>query len=181
MLTDSKLILLIDDDSALTMLLSNMLREKGLRVEKASNGQEGVQKAKELSPDVIFMDVNMPVMDGFEACKAIKSDEDTACIPIIFITSMGNDTDRITGFDCGGDDYIIKPVNHQEVFIRLKHHLHEKSWKMLSDDIHNEANLFKEALNVFMETNDFNIKKDTIEKAILHMDKLIDFCNQKDE
>ncbi len=181
MSTESKLILLVDDDSALTLLLANMLREKGLRVEKASNGQEGVKKAKELSPDVIFMDVNMPVMNGFDACRQIKQDPDTAIIPLIFITSMGNDNDRINGFDCGGDDYIIKPVNHQEVFVRLKHYLNKKSEKVIAEEINHEADRFRQAMAELLEDSDFDKKKDAVDKAILHMDNIIKYCRQNNE
>ena len=113
-------VLVIDDDPSIRMLVTNMLRSKGFDSAAASDGSQGIGAAKKENPDLILLDVNMPVMDGVTACKKLKEDPETSSIPIVFMTTMGGDSDRMRGFDAGGDDYVIKPVNYKELLARMK-------------------------------------------------------------
>ena len=117
---DNFTVLVVDDDPSVRMLVPNLLRSEGFRALKAANGREAVELSIEHSPDLILMDINMPEMNGLDACIAIKAAPETADIPIIFMTSLGNDVDRLKGFEVGGDDYVIKPLNHQELLARMK-------------------------------------------------------------
>ncbi len=121
--TDKPAVLLVDDDPTVRMLVSNLLRKEGFTPQMAVNGKEAVEMAEEILPDIVLMDINMPVMDGFEACELLKSMAATKNIPVIFMTALGNDADRIRGFDVGGEDYIIKPVNYKELLARTKRFL----------------------------------------------------------
>ncbi len=121
--TDKTVVLLVDDDPTIRMLVSNMLRNEGFVPKAVVNGKEAVETAGDILPDIILMDINMPVMDGFEACELLKSRAATKNIPVIFMTALGNDTDRIKGFEVGGEDYIIKPVNYKELLARTKRFL----------------------------------------------------------
>lgn len=128
-------VLIIDDDVSLGTLLSNTLRNEGLDVCTANNGSNGVDKARTDCPDAILMDINMPQMNGFEACELIKKDPAISSIPVIFMMSMGNDNDRIKGFSCGADDYVIKPVNYKELLARLKRYINKKKTIAMSKSI----------------------------------------------
>lgn len=113
-------VLVVDDDPSVRMLVPNLLRSEGFRTLKAANGREAVEQSMEHRPNLILMDINMPEMSGLDACIAIKAAPETADIPVIFMTSLGNDVDRLKGFEVGGDDYVIKPLNHQELLARMK-------------------------------------------------------------
>ena len=111
-------ILIVDDLQISQEILSDLL-SASYEIICASNGQEGYEKAKSESPDLIIMDVVMPVLDGFEATKLLKSDEETKDIPIIFITVLDNIDDVVKGLELGGVDYIIKPFHDLEVLSRV--------------------------------------------------------------
>ena len=111
-------ILIVDDLHISQEILKDLLSEK-YEIMVASNGQEGYEKAKSSEPDLIIMDVVMPVLDGFEATKLLKSDIKTQNIPIIFITVLDNIEDVVKGLELGGVDYIIKPFHDIEVLTRI--------------------------------------------------------------
>jgi len=113
-------ILVVDDDPTVRMAVTNLLRSKGFGTLKASNGQECLVVTQEKKPDLLLLDINMPQMDGVEACRQLKENAETSGIPVIFMTSLGNDADRVKGFEVGGEDYVIKPVNYQELLARMK-------------------------------------------------------------
>lgn len=121
--TAKPVVLLVDDAPTVRMLVSNLLRKEGFTPQMAVNGKEAVEMAEELQPNIILMDINMPVMDGFEACEILKSNVATKNIPVIFMTALDDDADRVKGFDVGGEDYIIKPVNYKELLARTRRFL----------------------------------------------------------
>ena len=87
---------------------------------EAQNGLEAVEMARQLKPDVILMDLVMPGMDGFAVCKEMRADPILSQVPIIFLTARSKDEDRITGFLAGGDDYLGKPFNLDELILRIR-------------------------------------------------------------
>lgn len=121
-LQESK-ILLIDDSIQNLKLLGNMLRDKKYQIALAKNGIEGLKLAQKLLPDLILLDIMMPELDGFEVCKKIKEDAQTRDIPVIFLTAKTSNEDLVRGFQIGGVDYITKPFNKEELFMRIQTHL----------------------------------------------------------
>jgi len=116
-------ILIVDDDPNHLEMLCDCIENHVSEIITSKNGTDAISKAKENQPDLILMDVMMPGMNGFDACKKIKADHITKDIPIIFITAL-NDLDSILkGFSCGGVDYIFKPFHTKEIISRLKIHL----------------------------------------------------------
>lgn len=109
-------ILVIDDDPKLASLLVEYLGGRGLLVEQASNGQEGLEKRKSGSFDLVILDVMMPGMDGFETLKELRKESG---IPVIMLTARTEDFDRIVGLELGADDYINKPFNPRELLARI--------------------------------------------------------------
>ena len=114
-------ILVADDNEEMLETLENIFRFYEFEVEKAVNGKIAVELAQKTNPDLILLDGMMPVMDGFEACRILKSDEQTKDIPIVFLTANYiEEKDKITGFELGADDYILKPFNSKELVARSK-------------------------------------------------------------
>ncbi|MDA8024022.1 MAG: response regulator, partial [Gammaproteobacteria bacterium] len=110
-------ILLADDDRVLSDLLRKYFEGEGFAVSQAFDGAQAVARAAETRFDVIVADVMMPVMDGFEALRALRKAGDT---PVIMLTARGGDVDRIVGLEMGADDYLPKPFNPRELLARVK-------------------------------------------------------------
>ena len=140
-------ILLIDDSVQNLKLLGNMLREKDYQIALARDGKEGLKLAGKIWPDLILLDIMMPEMDGYEVCKKLKEDENTRDIPIIFLTAKTSNEDIVKGFQIGGVDYITKPFNKEELFMRIKTHLDLKK-------AHDKSSSPAEALRELKETKD---------------------------
>jgi len=134
-------ILLVDDSVQNLRLLGNMLREKSYQIALAQNGKEGLQLAAKILPDLILLDIMMPELDGYEVCKQLKEDENTRHIPVIFLTAKTSNNDIVNGFQIGGVDYITKPFNKEELFMRIKTHL---ELKQAHDKISRQAESLRE-------------------------------------
>ncbi len=131
------LVLVVDDMPRNLQILSTILDNEGYDITFANNGRQAIEVANSASPDLILLDVMMPEMDGFEACKILKSTEKTKDIPIIFITGRSQSEDIIEGFKAGAVDYVTKPFNTIEMVSRIHNHLELK----LSKDRIIESNL----------------------------------------
>lgn len=118
-----KKILVIDDTELTTNLIREILIEAGYDVIVAENGPEGLQLVKSEKPDLVILDVVMPGMDGFEVCKLLREDESNNLMPILMLTAQDNEDAKLSGFELGADDYIIKPFNHRELTGRVRNTL----------------------------------------------------------
>lgn len=117
-------VLIVEDDSFLAGMYLTKFGLEGFSVELASDGKEGVRKAKEWRPDIIMLDVVLPVMDGFAVLEAIKTDADTKTIPVILLTNLGQKGDVERGLSLGAVDYLIKAhFMPSEVIEKVKHYL----------------------------------------------------------
>lgn len=116
-------ILVVDDTTANLQLLVNMLTQKGYKVRPAINGKLALSSAQTAPPDLILLDIIMPNMDGYEVCQHLKADERTRDIPIIFISAINEVLDKVKAFTLGGVDYITKPFQFEEVWVRVETHL----------------------------------------------------------
>lgn len=118
---------LVVDDSKTALLMEREILEKRTRYVcvTASDGQEAVEKAKQEHPDLILMDVVMPRMNGFEACKAMRQQQVTRDIPIVLVTTRGEESYMEAGFQSGCNDYITKPVNGEDLVALLQSYLGE--------------------------------------------------------
>jgi two-component system alkaline phosphatase synthesis response regulator PhoP len=113
-------ILVADDEPYIQRSLSFVLRKEGFEVETASNGEDAVRLARELKPRIIFLDIMMPRMNGFLACRNIKSDSETRGCHVIILTAKGQELDRETGLKEGADDYLMKPFSPKEVIAKVR-------------------------------------------------------------
>ena len=104
------LILIVDDSPTEIHHMKKALEKEGYDVEAAADGAEAIRKAQEMHPDLIFMDIVMPGMDGFRATRSLANDPTTRAIPIIMITSKSQESDRVWGMRQGAVDFLVKPV-----------------------------------------------------------------------
>lgn len=113
-------ILLVEDNELNRDMLSRRLSRKGFDVEFAFDGQEAVEKAKALMPDLVLMDIGLPVIDGYDATRAIKSDEATKAIPVIALTAHAMAEDRKRCLDAGCDDFDTKPIDLSRLLEKIQ-------------------------------------------------------------
>lgn len=114
-----KKILIVDDEDVNLKLLTQWLVPLGYDIELASNGEEAVQKTRAYKPDLIILDILLPVMDGFEACRIIKSDPATKNIPIIMATALNDRESKLKGLSVSANDFLSKPIDQTELTIRV--------------------------------------------------------------
>ncbi len=116
-------LLIVDDIPGHLKALILYLQNLQFKVQLAHNGEEAIKQAAENQPDLILLDVLMPKMDGFETCRQLKFLEKTRAIPVIFMTALDDNVNKVKGFEVGGVDYITKPIHHEEVLARVTTHL----------------------------------------------------------
>ena len=112
-----KKILIVEDEANIRELLRLYLEREGYTVLEAENGVEGIKKWKSDKPDMLLLDVMMPVMDGWAVCREIRAESD---VPIIMLTAKGETADRVSGLEMGADEYIVKPLEMPEVIARVR-------------------------------------------------------------
>jgi CheY-like chemotaxis protein len=112
-------VLIVDDDPWILRMVSTLLEKRGYAIATASDGEEGLMRADQLRPDLIITDVMMPKLDGWSLVRALRSRPELALVPVIFLTALGGEEDRIRGFRLGADDYLPKPFRFEELDLRV--------------------------------------------------------------
>src|SRR6266850_1140956 len=122
----SGLVLVVDDEEQNRSLLRDPLEARGYEVVEAENGLVALHLIAGRPPDVILLDVMMPHMDGFEVCRTLKNDPKTAHIPILMVTALSDRKERLMGIGAGANDFLNKPVDFQDVILRVANARHTK-------------------------------------------------------
>ena len=112
-------ILIVDDSPTEAHVLKGMLEKNGFEVETAENGTEGIERARELKPDLILMDVVMPGLNGFQATRQLTKDSETKHIPVIIVTTKDQEADRVWGMRQGARDFLTKPVAEKTLMDKI--------------------------------------------------------------
>ena len=142
-MSEKRKILIVDDHEKNIKLLAVICRDQGHEIIEAHNGREALDAVGAQPPDVIFMDVMMPEMDGMEATEILKGNPNTAHIPIIMVTALDSREDRLRGIQAGADDFLTKPVDTEELILRLKNNLRSKDYH---DFLENHADILEQQL-----------------------------------
>ncbi len=122
-------ILLIDDEKEVLEVLTAILAERGIEVECARSGIEGLEKAQGKAPDLVFLDIAMPGMDGFETCRRLKEDPRTHRIPVLMVTGHSDRDSRIRALQSGANEFLAKPVDATEIFVRVDNIMKVKKYQ----------------------------------------------------
>ncbi len=114
-------VLVVEDEQDIAGLIKHTLERSGeLRVETVASGDAALKAVQEETPDLVILDINLPVLSGIEVCRILRSRPNTAHVPIIMLTARGTESDRVTGLDVGADDYITKPFSLRELGARVR-------------------------------------------------------------
>lgn len=159
-------ILIADDEPNILMLTSMMLDDLGYKTILANNGAQAIEKALQEFPDLIITDIVMPEKDGFEVCKTLRENKDFADVPIIILSAIGDEFNKITGFEGGADDYITKPFNLDELKSRVETLLLRRQ----ESRVRNVSN----AKAVISLNKKENAEIDKISSGIKELDELLD-------
>jgi CheY-like chemotaxis protein len=133
-------ILVAEDERDIRELIKFTLTFAGHKITEASNGEEAVKLAKEVLPDLILTDVRMPKMTGYEACKAIKSEETTKHIPVVILSAKGQDEEIDQGRESGANDYILKPFDPAKLQSRVAEILEKMAAGLMGAPSESESN-----------------------------------------
>ncbi|MCK4846130.1 MAG: response regulator [Deltaproteobacteria bacterium] len=145
-------VLAVDDNMQNLELLEGLLSTKGYNVVKAYNGKEALEKAAEVSPDIILLDVLMPQMDGIECCRRLKEGSETRLVPVIMLTALDSTEDKVRGIEAGADDFITKPFQKTELLARVKSLVKMKG---LIDELENAQNVLFSLASVLDQTDPY--------------------------
>ena len=124
-------ILLVDDIPANLEILIRVFQKEGYKVRAVTSGPLGIRAAEHEPPDIVLLDVTMPDMDGYEACRRLKQNPNLKAIPVIFISALSETFDKVTAFEAGGVDYITKPIQIEEALARVRTHLALRQYQQL--------------------------------------------------
>jgi len=113
-------ILVVDDERDIVELVRYNLTQAGYRVVSATDGRQAVELARREHPDLVVLDLMLPVLPGAEVARALKQDEKTRSTPILMLTARGEEVDRVVGFELGADDYVVKPFSPRELVLRVQ-------------------------------------------------------------
>jgi DNA-binding response OmpR family regulator len=119
-MSDRPRVLVAEDERDIRELIGFTLRFAGLDVTLTKNGIEAIEQAKEMKPDLIMLDIRMPKMTGYEACRVLKGNPDTSDIPVVILSAKGQDGEIQEGIEAGADHYIVKPFAPEELTNRVK-------------------------------------------------------------
>jgi len=112
-------VLVVDDDPDMAAFLAHLLRKEGMDVDTAGDGEAALARVAEVAPDLMLLDVMMPGPSGFDVCRKLKSDHETALMPIVLVTALEDKESRVKGIEAGADDFLSKPVNPPELLARV--------------------------------------------------------------
>ena len=120
-------ILIVDDQRSNVEMIAGVLKARGYAVYTALDGQQALEQVREIHPDLVVSDILMPGMDGYDLCRRLRAAPETALLPVILVTSLDGQSERIKGLEAGADDFLSKPVNWEELFARVRSLLRVKA------------------------------------------------------
>jgi putative two-component system response regulator len=162
-------ILVADDDILSQRLMKDMLTPLGYQVTTAQNGKIALEKAKEVLPDLIFLDIVMPELDGYETCQRLKNDSLTQNIPVVLITALENREAKIKGLAAGANDFLAKPVDSTEITLRAQNLLRVKEFEDFLKQ-HNkflDAQVRERTAQLSEAVHDLNMSRDLLKESYL--------------
>ena len=175
---ETRKVLVVDDEKNIVDIIKFNLKKEGYDVVTAADGQEAILKAYTENPDLILLDIMMPNVDGYEACRKIREKYDT---PIIMLTARAEEVDKVLGFELGADDYVTKPFGVRELMARSKANLRKKAAAPKTGERQGENILSFNGLTIDVDL--YEVKKDgeTVSLTIREYELLKFLATQKNQ
>ena len=151
---ESKKILIVEDEKAISDIIKFNLTKEGFEADTAYDGQDGLEKALSGNPDLILLDVMLPLMDGFEVCKRVR---ESSMVPILMLTAKEEEVDKVLGLELGADDYITKPFGMRELIARIRANIRRTDAQSSGGE--NGENLEKIG-NLTVDMNRYEVRKE---------------------
>ena len=151
---ESKKILIVEDEKAISDIIKFNLTKEGFEADTAYDGQDGLEKALAGNPDLILLDVMLPLMDGFEVCKRVR---ESSMVPILMLTAKEEEVDKVLGLELGADDYITKPFGMRELIARIRANIRRTDAQSSGGE--NGENLEKIG-NLTVDMNRYEVRKE---------------------
>ena len=167
-------ILIADDNKQISSILAEYAKKQSFLPILAENGKEAIEKFNENNPDIVLLDVMMPLIDGFEVCREIRK---TSNVPIIMITARGEDFEKIMGLDIGADDYIVKPFSPGEVMARVRAILR----RIGNDDTQSKKLLTFDNIKINLENYTVSINSENVSLTKKEIEILWTFSSNKNK
>ena len=152
----AKKILIVEDEKSISDIIKFNLTKEGYEVETAYDGGEGLEKALSVNPDLILLDIMLPVMDGFGVCKKVR---ESSNVPIIMLTAKEEELDKVLGLELGADDYITKPFGMRELIARIKANIRRSE---LVEDAKEEPADVKTFGSLEIDMNRYEVRKNGV-------------------
>lgn len=191
-------VLIVDDIKANRVLIKTYLEKEGYSCDIAENGLEALEKARDIKPDLVLLDIQMPVMDGYQACKEMKNDPLLKHIPVVIVTALTDKEARLRSLEAGANDFLTKPINSTELLVRVKNLLKLKEyWDFLqnyskeleievtrrTDELNKSLDQLKKSEEMLMRSYEETIFRLTIvaefkdEQTAEHIKRVGDYCS----
>ena len=153
---EPKKVLIVEDEKSISDIIKFNLVKEGFDVETAFDGQDGLRKAEAGNPDLILLDVMLPLVDGFQVCKKIR---ETSMVPILMLTAKEEEMDKVLGLELGADDYITKPFGMRELIARIKANIRRTD---ALDHLKTEPENVQQFGNLEIDMNRYEVRKDSV-------------------
>lgn len=154
---ENKKILIIEDEKSIADIIRFNLVKEGFDTDTAYEGKTGLDKALTTKPDLVLLDVMLPIMDGFTVCKKIREE---STVPIIMLTAKEEEVDKVLGLELGADDYITKPFGMRELIARIKANIRRMNFPGDEADLYDEGDKIQEFGNLVIDMNRYEVRKD---------------------
>lgn len=173
-------ILIVDDEPDIRTLIKYNLKKEGFLVEEAENGREGLEKAIDWIPDLIILDVMMPIMDGMETCELLRAESTLNQTIITFLTARVEDYSQIAGLDAGADDYINKPIKPKLLISKVNALLRRKSNGVEKKELDSDLIIDRDKYLVFLNDEEISLPRKEFELLALLHDNKDNVCTRED-
>ncbi|MDR1573128.1 MAG: response regulator transcription factor [Clostridiales Family XIII bacterium] len=150
---DAKKVLIVEDEKSISDIIQFNLKKEGFEVDTAYDGESGLEKALHGKPDLILLDIMLPLLDGFEICKKVR---ESSAVPILMLTAKEEEVDKVLGLELGADDYITKPFGMRELIARIKANFRRID---LDDSDKGDPASVQEFGNLSIDTNRYEARK----------------------
>ena len=164
-----RILIVEDDDDIANSIRYNLEREGAFDVRVAATGEDGLKETLREAPALILLDINLPLMSGFELCRRLRRDEETARVPIIVLTARTDESDRVLGLQLGADDYVLKPFSMRELVARVHAVLRRTEGEATAARVYEDEALFVDYDNFVVRARDEEVKLTRKEFALLRI------------